>query len=107
MRITDCNGLATPPAVAKATTDFENDNNHVAEFLKACVDVGEGHSVRLADVNRAYQQHRGNGPDTLKSRALYARIIACCQANGYPVTKDHRAFYGLELAAQISRAQQT
>jgi hypothetical protein len=60
----------------------------------------------LADVNRADQQHRGKGPDALKSRALYSRIIAYCQASGYPVTKDHRLFYGLELAAQISPAQQ-
>jgi hypothetical protein len=60
----------------------------------------------LADVNRAYQQHRGNGRDALKSRALYSRIIEYCRANGYPVTKDHRNFYGLQLAAEISPGQQ-
>jgi len=100
MRITYGDGLAMPPAVAKATSDFENDNDHVAEFVKACIDFGEGCSVRLADVNKAYQQHRGKGPDALKSRALYSRIIAYCRASGYPVTKDDRVFYGLELAAQ-------
>ena len=51
-------------------------------------------------MNKAYQQYRGKGPDALKSRALYSRIIDYCRANGYPVTKDHRMFYGLELAAQ-------
>jgi P4 family phage/plasmid primase-like protien len=100
MRIAYGDGLWMPPAVAKATSDFENDNDHVAEFVKACIDFGESSSVRLADVNRAYQQYRGKGPDALKSRALYSRIIDYCQANGYPVTKDHRMFYGLELAAQ-------
>jgi putative DNA primase/helicase len=107
MRITYGDGLWMPPAVAKATSDFENDNDHVAEFIKACIDFGDSCSVRLADVNKAYQQHRGKGPDALKSRALYSRIIDYCQANGYPVTKDHRNFYGLELAAEISPAQQT
>ena len=62
MRITYGDGLWMPPAVAKATSDFENDNDHVAEFVKACIDFGAGCSVRLADVNRAYQQHRGKGP---------------------------------------------
>jgi putative DNA primase/helicase len=104
--ITYGDGLWMPPAVAKATSDFENDNDHVAQFVKACIDFGVGCSVRLADVNKAYQQHRGKGPDALKSRALYSRIIDYCQANGYPVTKDQRNFYGLELAAEISPAQQ-
>jgi phage/plasmid-associated DNA primase len=104
--ITYGDGLWMPPAVAKATSDFENDNDHVAEFIKACIDFGAGCSVRLADVNRAYQQYRGKGPDALKSRALYSRIIAYCQANGYPVTKDHRNFDGLGLATEISPAQQ-
>jgi phage/plasmid-associated DNA primase len=100
MRSTYGDGLEMPPAVAKATSDFENDNDHVAEFVKACIDFGASCSVRLADVNKAYQQHRGKGPDALKSRALYSRIIDYCRASGHPVTKDHRMFYGLELAAQ-------
>jgi hypothetical protein len=35
-------------------------------------------------VNRAYQQHRGKGPDALKSRALYSRIIDCCRGQRLP-----------------------
>ena len=44
-------------------------NYHLAEFVKACIDFGAGCSVRLADVNKAYEQHRGKGSDALKSRA--------------------------------------
>lgn len=34
MRIAYGDGLWMPPAVAQATSDFENDNDHVAEFIK-------------------------------------------------------------------------
>jgi phage/plasmid-associated DNA primase len=41
-------GLAMPPAVAKATSDFENDNDHVAEFIKAFIDFGENRGRGVA-----------------------------------------------------------
>jgi putative DNA primase/helicase len=90
-------GLAMPDAVAEATREFEDANNHVAEFLHACVDFGEGYRVPLKQVDQAYQAHRGKGSDTIKSRALYSQIVEYCNAHGLPVTKDHRYFYGLQF----------
>ena len=88
-----------PLAVAKATRDFEEANNHVVEFMHACVNFGEGRSVPLVRVNKEYKAHRG-GKETLGRRALYERIVAYAVANGHPVTKDQRNFYGLDLAEQ-------
>ena len=99
LRSANGTGLDMPPAVAKATRDFEEANDHVAEFIHACVDFGEGYSVPLAQVNKEYKAHRA-GKETLGRRALYERIVAYAAANGHQVTKDHRNFYGLHLAEQ-------
>ena len=88
-----------PQALAKATRDFEEANNHVVEFIHACVNFDEGRSVPLARVNKEYKAHRG-GKETLGRRALHERIVAYAAANGDRVTKDLRSFYGLDLAEQ-------
>ena len=92
LRSANGTGLDVPVAVAKATRDFEEANDHVAEFIHACVDFGEGYSVPLTQVNRAYKAHRA-GKETLGGRALYGRIAAHAAANGHQVTKDYRTFY--------------
>ena len=99
LRSANGTGLDMPVAVAKATRDFEAANDHVAEFIHACIDFGEGYSVPLPQVNRAYKAHRA-GKETLGGRALYGRIVAYAAANGHQVTKDYRTFYGLDLADQ-------
>jgi putative DNA primase/helicase len=100
-RLANGTGLDMPQAVAQATRDFEEANNHVVEFIHACVNFGAGDSVPLALVNKAYKTHRG-GKETLGRRALYERIMAYAAANGHQVTKDHRNFYGLRLAEQLA-----
>jgi phage/plasmid-associated DNA primase len=46
LRSANGTGLDMPVAVAKATRDFEEANDHVAEFIHACVDFGEGTRCR-------------------------------------------------------------
>ena len=99
LRSANGTGLDMPQAVAKATREFEEANDHVAEFIHACVDFGPDYSVPMAQVNRAYKTHRA-GKETLGGRALYERIVAHRTATGHLVTKDHRNFYGLHLAEQ-------
>jgi hypothetical protein len=41
-------GLFMPPAVAQATRDFEEANDHVVEFIKACRASGCSASLMLA-----------------------------------------------------------
>ena len=45
-------GLDMPQAVANATREIEEANNHVVEFIHACVNFGEGYAVPLAGVNK-------------------------------------------------------
>lgn len=59
LRSANGTGLFMPPAVAQATRDFEETNDHVVEFIHACVNFGEGRSVPLARVNKKYKAHRG------------------------------------------------
>jgi phage/plasmid-associated DNA primase len=103
-------GLIMPTAVAEATREFQDENDHVAAFLHACVDFGP-YSVSAAEVNKAYVAHRGGkGKGTYGTRALYSRILTWCQENGVAVAKDGRNFYGLQLAsrdqAQAAQYQQ-
>lgn len=86
-----------PAAVVAATGQLEADNDHVAEFVSAFVDFGDGYSVLASDVKRAYQRHRVND-GSLGGRALFQRIIEHCTQLGQPVTKDTRRFHGFRLA---------
>lgn len=103
-RQTEGTGLGMPAAVERATREFENSNDHVAEFIDARVDVGDGYTVLASDVNKAYQAHRGKGGDSLKSRALYGRIIEYFKERQIDITKDARFFYGFHLADEKAAA---
>lgn len=94
-------GLTMPEAVARATQEFENSNDHVAEFIAARIDLGSDYSVAASAVSDAYKKHRGKGGAELGARALYARILEYFAARqdetGVEVTKDARKFYGIHL----------
>lgn len=60
-------GLDMPEAVAKATRDFEEANDHVAEFIHSCVDFGATYSVP-----KGVQGAPGRQGDDGRSRALRA-----------------------------------
>ncbi|WP_144800884.1 phage/plasmid primase, P4 family [Curtobacterium sp. BH-2-1-1] len=86
-----------PAAVVAATSNFEQNNDHVADFVSTFVDFGEGYSVSASEVDRAYRRHRGTDA-ALGRNGLYVRILEHCERLGHAVSKDARKFRGFRLA---------
>jgi putative DNA primase/helicase len=98
-------GLGTPAAVEKATAEYREESDHLAQFIEECCVVEEGSKSPCASIWESYVAWADQNEETPLTRPVFAeRMKRRKFEKGVSGHGNVRVWKGLRLAAECERA---
>jgi putative DNA primase/helicase len=100
-------GLGAPPAVEKATAEYREESDHLAQFIEECCVVEEGSKISCASMWESYVAWADQNEETPLTRPVFAeRMKRRKFEKGQSGHNNVRVWKGLRLAAECERASE-